>query len=77
MLSGYFVSFYDRLRVLTTTSDAALFDIGSKIVEQLALKQEDLSHIRYEEGEITEQVIRCLRSRYLLIRIALVGVCSP
>jgi hypothetical protein len=58
--------------ILTWEPDVGLHDLGSRIVEQLASKQEDLTQIKQEHGCDEEHLINSLRWEYLLLRIALV-----
>ncbi|KAK5272684.1 hypothetical protein LTR99_002077 [Exophiala xenobiotica] len=59
------------LKASKTCLDVGLHDLGSRIVEQLASKQEDLTQIKQEHGCDEEHLINSLRWEYLLLRIAL------
>ncbi len=56
--------------------DADLLEIASKVVEQLAYKQEDLSQTLEQDGPGEISVANGLKAQYLLLRIALVSTLS-
>jgi len=60
--------------LLIVFPDTGLLEIGSRIVEQLAAKDEDLSQPNKEEDPAGVPATEALKIHYLLLRIALVSV---
>lgn len=54
---------------------AGLIDVGAKIIEQLASKQENLSS-KDQDHDVHENMADTYRVQYLLMRITLVRGCA-
>lgn len=52
--------------------DAGLFELGARLVEHLAAKEEGLGEINQEDSRGEVMLSNALRAEYLLVRIALV-----
>ncbi|KIW20405.1 hypothetical protein PV08_00980 [Exophiala spinifera] len=71
MPTDAFNLFRHALKTSKSCLDAGLFDLGARIVEHLAAKDEELSEIKQDDNNGEAVLSNALRAEYLLVRIAL------